>query len=195
MKKAVLTAILVLAAQAPVLAQAAPPAPAGEASATDPTSYTLVFAGEAGPNEITISLSSDGVNYLISSNGPLAVGLPICTNPDGLPNYLICQASAVNGFEVNGWAGDDSVIIGKAVSVPVTLRGGPGTDILVGGEGNDKLIGAAGTDRLIGRGGDDALYGGPGDDVLVGGRGNDVLVGGPGKDVLSGGPGDNSLLR
>lgn len=195
MKKAVITAVLILAAQVPVLAQATPPAHAGKTSATGDPSYTLVFAGEAGSNEITISLSSDGVDYLISSNGPLAVGLPICSNPDGLPNYLICQASAVNDFEVNGWAGDDSVIVGKTVSVPVTLRGGPGTDILVGGEGNDRLIGAAGPDRLIGRGGADALSGGQGDDVLVGGRGDDVLVGGSGKDVLSGGPGQNTLFQ
>ncbi len=195
MKKTVITAALILAAQAPVLTQAAPPALAGEASATSPPSYTLVFAGESGPNEITISLSSDGVSYLISSNGPLAVGLPICSNPDGLPNYLICQASAVNGFEVNGWGGDDSVIVGRVVSVPVTLRGGPGTDVLVGGEGADKLVGGTGPDRLIGRGGNDSLYGDYGDDVLVGGRGNDVLYGGLGVDILSGGPGRNTLRQ
>jgi Ca2+-binding RTX toxin-like protein len=195
MKKAVLTAALILAAQAPVLAHAGTQTQSGGESGTKPPSYTLVFAGEAGANEITISLSSDGVNYLISSNGPLAVGLPICSNPDSLPNYLVCQASAVNGFEVNGWAGDDSVVVGRAVAVPVTFRGGPGTDILVGGEGNDKLIGGTGTDRLIGRGGNDALYGGPGADVLVGGRGNDVLVGGPGNDVVSGGPGRNTITK
>ena len=195
MKKAVLTAALVLAAQTPVLAQGAPPNEAGGASGANSSTYTLVFAGEAGPNEITILLSADGVNYQISSDGPLAVGLPICSNPDGRPDYLICQASAVNGFEVNGWGGDDSVVVGGTVMVPVTLRGGPGTDILVGGGGNDKLIGGSGTDRLIGRAGNDALYGGPGADVLVGGRGNDVLRGGPGNDVMSGGPGRNTIAQ
>lgn len=191
----VLTAALVLAAQVPVLAHADVSASSERATTSAPSSYTLVFAGEAGANEITISLSGDGVDYLISSNGPLAVGLPICSNPDGNPNYLVCQAAAVNGFEVNGWDGDDTVVVGRAVTVPVTFRGGPGTDILIGGEGSDKLIGGSGPDRLIGRGGGDALYGGPGADVLVGGRGNDVLVGGPGRDVLSGGPGHNTLTQ
>ncbi len=194
MKKAVLTAVLALVAQVPVLAQANAPTPPGDALAA-PSSYTLVLAGDAGPNEVTISLSSDGVNYLISSNGPLQVGLPICSHPGGLPNDLICQTSTVNGFEVNGWAGDDSVVVGGTVTVPVTLRGGPGADILFGGDGNDKLTGGTGSDRLIARGGNDALYGGPGNDVLVGGHGDDVLVGGPGNDILSGGPGRNTLRQ
>jgi Ca2+-binding RTX toxin-like protein len=194
MKRAVLTAVLVLAALVPVTAHAASWARMTKGPASGGPTYTLVFAGESGPNEITISLSRNGANYQISSNGPLAVGAPICHNPDGLPDYLICEAPAVNGFEVNGWGGDDSVVVGGSVPVPVTLRGGPGTDILIGGEGNDKLLGGAGTDRLIGRAGNDALFGGSGADVLVGGHGNDKLIGGPGRDVISGGPGRNVVV-
>ncbi len=163
MKKAALTAALVLAALVPVTAQAQPWAHAS-AKATGESKYTLLFAGEAGSNEITISLSGDGAKYQISSNGPLVAGAPICSNPDGLPDYLICQAPAVSGFQVNGWGGDDSVVVGATVPVPVTLLGGPGTDILIGGKGNDKLVGGGGTDRLIGRAGNDALYGGRGAD-------------------------------
>ncbi len=194
MKKAALIAALAIAALVPVVAQANPWARLTKGPAGSAPTYRLVFAGEAGPNEITISLSRDRSSYQISSNGPLATGLSICQNPDGLPDYLICQASAVSSFEVNAWSGDDSVVVGATVPVPVTLRGGPGTDILIGGRGDDKLIGGSGSDRLIGRAGNDALFGGRGNDVLVGGRGNDVLRGGPGRDVVSGGPGRNVVV-
>ncbi len=203
MKKAALTAALVLAAlvpviaQAPVAARAARPWVLMKMKSSRGSAHTLLFAGEAGPNEITISLSAGGATYQISSNGTLTAppeSSSFCVNPDGFPDYLICQASSVSGFQVNGWGGDDSVVVGATVPVPVTLLGGPGTDILIGGKGNDKLVGGGGTDRLIGRGGNDLLYGGPGADVLIGGRGNDKLVGGPGRDVISGGPGHNTIV-
>jgi Ca2+-binding RTX toxin-like protein len=154
---------------------------------------TLVFAGGSGADAITIDLSADGTSYEIASASPLEVGGTVCAQPLADPEVVTCEADAIGGFEVNGGAGDDSIVLGATVEAPATLRGGEGNDHLVGGLGNDKLVGGPGDDTLGGRAGDDVLYGGPGDDHLYGGLGNDRLVGGDGENVLSGGLGRNEL--
>lgn len=182
MKKTILIAVLALAACAPAGARA-------------DDSFTLILAGEAGPNIITIALSADGRSYLIDSNGPLEIGSPVCASPLGNPNELVCQASAIAGFEVNAGAGDDVITVARSVPVSATLRGGPGNDSLSGGGAGDKLSGGDDNDRLVGRAGDDALYGGNGNDTLLGCGGNDILRGGLGVDALTGGSGVNDLIQ
>jgi Ca2+-binding RTX toxin-like protein len=183
MKRAILIGLFMVAAQAPMAAHAG----------TMGQTYSVLLAGGAGTNSIRIALSTDGTTYVIDSLAPLEGGATVCKNSEGNPNELVCNASEVSGFQVNAGPGDDQVRATHDIPVPVTLRGGPGKDILVGGAGPDKLIGAEGDDKLIGRDGDDVLIGGPGDDTLIGGPGNDTLLGGPGNDTLSGGPGLNSM--
>lgn len=157
-------------------------------------SLTVLLAGDRGDNGFSIRLSEDGRRYVIAANAPLEVGGGICSHPEADLKVLECEATAIGGFEVNAGAGNDRVVVGSEVTVPVTLRGGAGNDLLVGGAGDDKLIGGAGEDRILGRGGNDWLYGGPGSDALLGGPGDDRLVGGPGDDRLVGGPGKDTLL-
>ncbi len=182
MKRAILIAITVLSAQAATVARAAEP------------QLTVLLAGGAETNTISIGLSPDGRSYVIDSVAPLEVGGDVCAHPEGQPNELVCEAARIGGFEVNAGGGDDSVTVAREVPAPVTLRGGPGNDRLVGGAGGDKLIGGAGDDTLIGRAGSDSLYGGPGNDRLVGGSGDDVLHGASGEDTLLGGSGQNVLV-
>jgi hypothetical protein len=178
MKRAILIMLAILAAQSASVAHAE-------------TTYTVVLAGGATESMIRIWLTPDGRSYVIDSVAPLEVGGTICENTPGMPTELVCKAPLVAGFEVNAGEGDDTVSVASAVSVPVTMRGGPGRDTLIGGGGPDKLIGGDGNDKLAGRGDDDLLYGGDGNDELLGGSGNDVLRGGIGHDTLSGGSGDN----
>ena len=189
MRKAVATtiALLALAAWSPA-ARSAPPEEA-------PTTYTVVLAGGPEANEIHIWLTPDGRSYVIDSIVPLEVGGTICENPPGVSNELVCQAPRVGSFVVNAEAGDDKIRVSSTVSLPVTIQGGPGRDLLVGGSGPDSLFGDSGPDRLVGHRGDDELVGGPGGDTLFGGPGDDVLRGGPGKDILAGGPGQNKLRQ
>lgn len=187
MKRAILTAMTVLAALA------ATPAHAEEKA------YNLLITGGSEQNILSVKLSTDGRQYVIDSVSPLEVGGAICIHPEPtaaeeVANRLLCEATAISGFEVNAGDGDDSVIFSLKIQVPVTLRGGPGNDRLYGGAGADKLVGGAGNDALIGRAGNDGLYGGPGDDQLFAGSGDDVLRGGPGENELVGGPGTNSVL-
>jgi Ca2+-binding RTX toxin-like protein len=156
-----------------------------------PASTTIVLAGGSAQNTIRIWLTPDGYSYVIDSAVPLEVGGTICKNPPGNPNELICEAPPIAGFLVNGGSHDDSVVVSRAIQVPVTLHGGPGKDTLLGGGGNDMVVGGPGDDVLGGRGGEDAIYGGPGSDVIKGGVGDDVLRGGPGRDEVLGGAGSN----
>ena len=158
MKKAILIALTMLAANSAAVAHA------GERS------LTVVFAGGGEADSIAITVSPDGRSYVISSAAPLEVGGNVCVHPEGNPNELLCEAAPIAGFEVNAGPGDDSVPLSREVPVPATLRGGGGDDKLIGGAGADKLIGGSGNDLLVGRAGDDWLYGGPGNDKLVGGR-------------------------
>jgi hypothetical protein len=180
MKKVIIIALVALSTQVSV-------AQAGEST------YNVLLAGGPEVNSIHIWLMPDGRTYVIDSIGPLEVGGSVCENPPENHNELICQAPLVNSFEVNADGGNDQIRVSQTVNVPVTLRGGPGSDLLVGGSGNDKLIGGEGADRLIGHDGNDILTGGGGSDDLYGGPGDDILIGGPGSDILSGGSGHNTL--
>jgi Ca2+-binding RTX toxin-like protein len=183
MKKLTLILLATLALGAPALAHAAP------------KTYTVLLAGGDEANAIDIWLSANGREYVIDSVAQLDVGGEICGHPSEDPNELVCSAPLIAGFEVNAGGGDDRVAVSKDVSIPVTIRGGAGADVLIGGSGPDKLIGGEGNDRLLGGRGDDVLYGGEGKDVLIGGPGNDVLRGGYGEDTLIDGPGKDNVRQ
>lgn len=184
MKKAVTIAITLLAALV---------APA--TAAEQERSLTVLFTGGGEANEIAIELSEDGRHYVVDSVAVLEVGGSVCVHPEDDPYRLLCAAPAIAGFEVNAGGGDDRVVIGRSVPVPVTLRGGPGDDRLFGGDADDKLVGGAGDDVLVGRGGDDRLYGGTGNDRLIGAAGDDVLRGGRGRDRYFPGGGEDRVVR
>lgn len=183
MKRLILIALALLAIQAPAV---------GEAK---PKPVTVLLAGGPASNVISIWLTPDGRTYVIDSVVPLEVGGSICANAEGNPNELLCQAPMVAGFEMNADAGDDRVTVARNVTIPVTIRGGTGNDILTGGSGNDKLLGGQGRDRLYGGRGHDVLFGGPGRDALFGGPGDDLLVSGPGNDLRRGGGGNDKLPK
>jgi hemolysin type calcium-binding protein len=181
LKKILLISVAILALQAPTFGHA------------ETKSFSLLLAGGAEPNTISIWLTPDGTSYVIDSIVPLEVGGDVCAHPEGKMNELVCQAPLINGFEVNSGGGDDQVTVAVAITVPVTMRGGSGNDLLEGGSGEDRLFGAGGNDRLIGGRGSDTLNGGPDNDAVFGGPGNDILLRGSGEDVLRGGPGDDEF--
>jgi hypothetical protein len=178
MKRTILTAMTVLAVWAAAPAAAAQPP------------VTVLLVGGAEESRISISTSPDGRTYVIDSIVPLEVGGEVCWHPEGKETELLCEATAIGGFEVNAGNGNDWVSVSPRVLIPATLRGGPGDDSLFGGSGTDKLVGGVGNDRLYGRGGNDSLFGGPGNDFLSGSAGDDLMQGGSGDDVLRGGGGD-----
>ncbi len=114
-----------------------------------------------------ISTRTVGVKLVVSINSRE------CRFPLAGVRSIILLGGKGNDFLTNG-----------AGSIPASIDGGPGDDILCGGLGNDTLIGGPGDDRLYGQAGDDLLNGCQGDDLLDGGDGNDTLNGGIGDDTL-----------
>ncbi|MEU0050098.1 calcium-binding protein [Streptomyces sp. NPDC006309] len=130
----------------------------------------------------------------------------------GAGNDRLTDSGRLDGNDVSGGAGDDTLTVGEADPAfggaaddtvhadgdLVIAKGGKGDDVLRGGadgqdlsgdDGDDTLCGGAGAETLYGGRGADALHGGAGRDRLHGNSGNDRLYGGPGRDTLSGGPG------
>ena len=145
MKKLTLILLAILALGTPAIGHAAP------------KTYTVLLAGGDEANTINIWLTPDGREYVIDSVVQLDVGGAICAHPEGDPNELICNAPLIAGFEVNVGGGEDRVAVAKEISIPVTIRGGAGSDSLFGGSGPDKLIGGDGNDRWDAGRADDQL--------------------------------------
>jgi Ca2+-binding RTX toxin-like protein len=148
-----------------------------DVSGTDLTSVRpdLAASGRgddaAADNVIVNATNGDDVVTVIGA-GPNA-------QVTGLASVVsVSSASAVNDrLTVNGLAGAD-VIDASAVatgSIPLTLAGGDGDDVLIGGSGDDTLLGGAGDDVLIGGPGNDTLDGGPGDNVVIQSIGADTV--------------------
>lgn len=186
MKKVTLISIAILMALA---------APATAHAKKLDVAYNVLLAGGTESNNIRIWVTPDGRSYVIDSIVQLEVGGSVCSHPPDNPYELLCQAPMVASFEVNSGSGDDTVVVAKGVKIPVTMRGGSGSDTLVGGDGPDKLIGGAGDDRLSGRSGDDLIFGGDGADLIFGGPGKDILRGGLGEDRFAGNVGDDDVRQ
>lgn len=112
---------------------------------------------------------------------------------------LVVPTSQVQRIDVDMGAGNDTFEIISAssplttITIPATLRGGPGSDILTGGSGANVLYGNREGDEDAALDGDDLLTGGSGSDLLHGQGGNDILRGVGGADTLDGGSGVNVL--
>jgi hypothetical protein len=77
-----------------------------------------------------------------------------------------------------GLAGDDTIQVAGALTLPTILFGGDGNDTIKGGNGNNIIVGGAGNDTLIGGSGRDILIGGDGADTLTGNGDDDILIAG-----------------
>lgn len=86
--------------------------------------------------------------------------------------------ASVTEVRVWGRSGADIITVDTDLSVPTTLDGGDGADMISGGNGADLIFGGGGIDLLFGNGGNDMIIGGDGADLLTGGAGHDVLVAG-----------------
>jgi Ca2+-binding RTX toxin-like protein len=102
------------------------------------------------------------------------------------------DSTAFTAIRIEGLNGHDTILVGAAITVPATILGGNGRDVITGGSGPDTLDGGNGPDTLTGGAGDDVLSGGNAKDSLDGGDGADTLRGGRGKDRVTGGPGTDT---
>ncbi len=71
--------------------------------------------------------------------------------------------------------GDDLIIAGNTLTVPIDVNSGSGNDTISGGPRADTIIAEDGDDSIFGGGGGDVMTGGDGDDIFVGGEGSDTV--------------------
>jgi len=82
----------------------------------------------------------------------------------------------------------------RQATVPCTITGTSGDDVMLGTPGRDVICGLTGNDQLFGLNGNDVLRGGPGNDYLEGGAGQDILAGGAGADTFRSYDGTRDLV-
>jgi len=156
----------------------------------------LRFTAAAGElNKATITDTGSALDVR-DSGASLTPGPGCSATAEG----AICERGAVQRVRADLGDGEDTFDL--TGSLPATVEGGLGDDILRpgggndlvnAGPGNDTAQGAAGVDRLHGADGADSLDGGAGNDLLDGGAGPDTLTAGDGGDSLTGGDGDDLL--
>ena len=79
----------------------------------------------------------------------------------------------INQVVINTGNGDDLVIVGATLPLPVLVNAGNDNDSVSGGQAADSLAGGSGDDYVFGRGGNDIVSGDLGADEILGGDGFD----------------------
>jgi len=121
-------------------------------SAVKPVSVTVANAVVVGGD---LKVNGTAGNDAITVNKNKLTGLLDVTVNGALLNAV--DPLAVTGaIVVNGFDGNDKLLIGATVTTNASLAGGAGNDTLTGGGGNDTFTGGAGNDALTGGKGNDA---------------------------------------
>jgi hypothetical protein len=123
-----------------------------------PLGTTLVVGGGSGNDDLQFAVASDPSKIAVKVNGAQV----------GAVSFGAGSGVSIKALLGNGNAGSDSILV-TGLSLPATLRGGDGNDILVGGMGADSLQGDGGRDLMIGGGGKDLIRGNAHEDILIGG--------------------------
>ena len=148
--------------------------------------YTYTSApGEV--NNVSVQGSDDGSVTFYGPDAVKVTSAPASCAPSDLYGWSVVTCAAAGAVVVQAGDGDEVLSISSSVptSIPVTIDGGAGRDIVEGDGGNDTLFGGPGDDKLSGSRGNDTLDGGDGNDELDGAAGADHLSGGAGDDTLT----------
>src|SRR5687768_3626306 len=156
----------------------------------DPDTRILTITGTAGHDIIQFQVSepligaSAATSFSVLESTTTQSGPPLSfptrqeilehIESGGAPVVSSFALSLVNEIRIQGAAGNDLIILGTRLLMPVSMDGG---------DGNDSLSSGAGTDIVLGAGGNDYLFGGAGNDILNGQTESDELLGGSGLDT------------
>jgi Ca2+-binding RTX toxin-like protein len=111
------------------------------------------------------------------------------------------RAQNVVSIDISSFGGADIIV--ADVTLPATLHGGFGADLILGGNGENRIFGGPGSDSIFGGPMDDLINAGrgrdivgacEGDDLIFGGDASDFINAGPGNDMVSGGLGADYVL-
>ena len=131
-----------------------------------------------GPTGFTVLSAEGDASTIDVPNGNLIVGDYDSYVLDDALDYSVSQTyelDDVRAVVVRAGTGDDMVIAGNRLGVPVDMDGEDGSDSLSGGGRADTITGNIGVDYLFGGGGTDVLTGGTGQDYIMGGDDGDLV--------------------
>jgi Ca2+-binding RTX toxin-like protein len=152
--------------------------------ARDGSGALIYSAGAGATNNVDVQQDDAGAITFYTGGGDAITAIANgCAQSDIWPGEVV-TCTPGGAVRVLLGDGDDRGVVSDAVSVPVAIAGGPGSDLLEDGPRANTLDGGSG---------DDDLDGGAGEDVLLGSDGNDKLSGQSGRDRLDGGAGDDVL--
>jgi hypothetical protein len=162
---------------------------------------TLINNVNQGPSSDNITITRDGDNIVVSVDVGVDVpgtGTGRALNDQQDAFVSVFGAGQVRSISVLAGGGNDRIVIGRDVNVPITVSDGAGDDFVdfsqssvgvtytpdggndtvLGTPFNDTFFSGVGNDTFLGGGGSDTFNWSPGDgnDVIEGGDGNDVLV-------------------
>jgi RTX calcium-binding nonapeptide repeat (4 copies) len=116
--------------------------------------------------------------------------LQVDVGEDGSSDFSF-KRDRIDAISIDAREGDDLVRIDDANgaftdTIPTTIGGGDGNDVLLGGAGNETFLGGDGNETVDGNGGNDAASLGAGDDTFVWdpGDGSDTIEGEAGNDTM-----------
>ncbi len=174
------TAVVACAASATLL-----PGTASAATVTRAADGALHYtAAAARTNSVHVQAGVDPGSIVFYTSGDAMDAFPADCTPSDLYGGDVVACPAASAVHVDLGDGDDRGVTSNDVTVPVTLAGGPGADLLDDSERGNALDGGAGDDRIIGGEGADVLSGGDGADDIEGKGGPDRIDGGAGDDLL-----------
>ena len=151
-------------------------------------------AEPSGQSEIEFTIGNDVITFDGGAGSDTMIIVPTGADLNGDGDQDVTMSGAQTSVTYRGGAGNDT-LDASAMTNPIILKGGAGTDHLIGGGAADTLYGQADADTLEGGGGIDNLYGGDGNDTELGGDGDDVFreeSAANGADVQDGGPGNDT---
>ena len=138
---------------------------------------TLAVVGTGGVDRIEFEQRGDALAIHLSRDDLVFAAVIPAPVMSSTAEFSAAELAGVTKIDVRGGDGDDTVILGKMLTLPARVDGGPGDDLIGGGNGGDVLLGGAGDDTLDGNAGVDTLYGEEGDDVLYTGASENFDVG------------------
>ena len=198
-------------------------APSSFAATASRVGDTVSYTSGRGDRDVARLIVTSGGDYLLRMRSwarqTLRAGRGCAISR---PREVRCPGRGVTRVSIRLGDGRSNSFSGQGLRVPITIVGGPGSDLVdLGGlSGTKPVVGAtagatidtrAGSDSasVVARGGDYVVRGGGGRDSLavqtvpgapagsielLGGDGNDHLAGGPASDGLDGGAGRDELV-
>lgn len=168
-----------------------------EATVTKVGSQTVIDAG-AGDDKISVTQNAKTGEVTVNVNGASktfsaadSANLVIKAG-DGNDTIKVGKGVTVK-LQLEGGKDNDTITVDKDVTSNQTIYGNEGNDTITGGGGNDTIEAGAGDDTVDGGAGRDYINGSTGKDTLKGGIGNDVIYGGDDNDTIDGGDGNDYL--